>query len=891
MAKSFTRRNFISGMTTAGVGLYLGLPTISSGRLTASLSPDDDLFNWTEWEQYRQLVKHPCLTIRESDLEFALENLRRYEWAAGYSSRVERNANRYLKMLSPAFLSLMIEETTPGDPLWTPCPSCRDQGKPVHPHGLWTWKVENPDQLTCDMCGTIFPNAKYPEEIVLHTRWGRQQKISYCGGDTFVIFGYKHGRPSFTANIRSRKVQWMANYCHTLAEAWILTGNPGYAVASRNILLRFADCYPYWLVHVGYGEYADMDPRAASENIVNLPEPEICPPPNEPDKRLWTGFWSAGRASGVGLESDFIRKIVAAYDLTCSSKDSNGNPVYTEENKKRIEKDLLLESTILLTCDKSINNKSVSNRTAVALVGMCVGHPRLVRFGLDSFDRTVDGWYLPDGTSSETPFYGLMTLGGIWDMAQAARGYSDPPGYRHADGSRSDSLDLYHNTPYNRVLDAFFRGLQGDLCYPPYADSFRTTSLDIAYVELMAANYPDRKEYLALLKAFCGNDLSRHSGSVMTDSNNTVPHPDDEPVLTLPYDLTRPAGFTSFSFYYREPGLEMKSSPPLKLTDWCPPELRIGHLRTGSDGRESLLLMSASHWGNHHEYDSLNIYYWKKGKEILSDLGYLWDHPLKPQTMRTLAHNTVLIDEKNQVSRERGGEVLLFKTSEHVRVMEVSSEAYPEAKMYRRTAAVIDHGGGRNYVVDFFRVEGGQKQDYVFHGVDSKCFTHDIDLQPLTGFNLYDFINIRGANGPGIWSANWKSGVSMNCVAWSAGQKGEKVFVADGWGQRDWKNSDIDATIPYFVRRCEGDGVKTFISVFEGFEGNEPFVKNVKRLDNEGIIQVETTMGTDYIMSAQDTGTLVLGSGKNKKTLAGRFAAGSLMRKKVSWSFVEQANK
>jgi hypothetical protein len=45
---------------------------------------------------------------------------------------------------------------------------------------------------------------------VLQTRWRKPQKITFCGGDTFVIFGYKTGRPSFTANVRSQKVRWMA---------------------------------------------------------------------------------------------------------------------------------------------------------------------------------------------------------------------------------------------------------------------------------------------------------------------------------------------------------------------------------------------------------------------------------------------------------------------------------------------------------------------------------------------------------------------------------------------------------------------------------------------------------------------------------------------------------
>ena len=671
----------MGGVTTASVGYSLGLgATGVNGLMT---SDDDDLLDWSAWEQYRHTVKHPCLTIREADLAFAQENSQRYRWARDYAASVESSARRYLHLLTPAFLENMIEDTTPGDPLWTPCPSCRDQHKPVHPHGLWSWKVENPDQIQCDMCRAVFPNNRYPEDIVLHTKWGKAQTIRYCGGETFPIFGYKEGRPSFTANIRSRKVQWMANYCRTLAEAYFLTGNPHFAVNSKDILLRLADCYPTWLVHVGYGEYADMDPRIAARHMNNLPEPEGCPPPNEPDNRLWTGFWSAGRATGVGLESDFVRKVVGAYDLTCSGRHTGGTPVYTESEKKKIERNLLLESTILLVSDPSINNKAVSNRTAVALVGICVGHPGLVRFGLDGFRKTVDGWYLSDGTSSETPFYGLMTLGGIWDMAQSARDYSDPPGYRDSKGNRIDALDLYHHSHYDQVWYAFFRGLQGDLYFPPYGDSFCSTRLDTAYVELMVANYPERAQYLALLKEQCGPDLSGHSGSVINDPAVTGSKTDGEAILVLPYGLTKPTGYASFSFYYREPGLEEKASPVLSLPNWCPEKLRIGHLRTGDHGRESLLLLNASHWGNHHELDSLNLYYWKKGSEVLSDLGYLWDHPLKPQNMRTLAHNTVVIDEEDQVKEERGGEVLFFKTYEHVKALEMASQAYQQATLYR----------------------------------------------------------------------------------------------------------------------------------------------------------------------------------------------------------------
>jgi len=883
-----SRRRFMKNLSVTGAGLYLGIPGLVPGG-TASRMPaaDDPLLEWTLWEQNYGLVIHPCLTIKTRDIECARENIHRYKWAAEYAERIKRSADRYLDLINSSFIESMIEETTPGHPRMTPCPACRDKGKPYYPHGLWTWNIAHPEQLVCDVCGTVYPDSRYPEDIVCITKWGKPQKITYCGGDPFTIFGYKNGRPGFRGNIRSRKVQWMANYSRTLAEAYILSGDIKYALSCRDILLRFAECYPFWLVHVGYGEYADMDPRIASQNISNLPEPEICPPPNKPDFSLWTGFWSAGRSTGTGLESDFVRKTVAAYDLTCSALNRDGARIYSEHDRKKIERDLLLESTILLVCDKQINNKSVSNRTAAALVGICVGHPGLVRFGLESFGRTVDGWYLSDGSTSESPFYGLMTLGGIWDMAQASRGYSDPPGYKDQEGKRIESLDLFHNTPFNRVWDAFYLGLQGNLHYPPFADSFRSTRLDISYVELMVASYPEKSEYLSLLKTLCGRDLTLHSGSSEFNSADlSGPAGEDEPVLDLPYGLAKPDKFSSFSVYYRKPGIEAVQVPELKLPDWCPPELRIGHLRTGDDGRDSLLTMSASHWGIHHDNDSLNIYYWKKDHEILSDLGYLWDHPFKLQNKRTVAHNTVVIDGKDQITTGRKGEILVFKTSGHVKVMEMSSDAYPGAKTYRRTSAIIDHGNGHDYVVDFFRVEGGDIQDYVFHGIETKCEIHDIDLKTVSSMKLYDFSNIRTADGNRIWRAEWKSGQSMNCMAWSAGQEGETVYVADGWGQRDWKNSDIGATIPYFVRRRMGEGEKLFISVFEGYEGSEPFIRNMRKLDYESIIEVETVLGRDYIMSAGNTGILDIRSGGRRIKLSGHIVVASLQNKKMIWNVI-----
>jgi hypothetical protein len=256
-------------------------------------------------------------------------------------------------------------------------------------------------------------------------------------------------------------------------------------------------------------------------------------------------------------------------------------------------------------------------------------------------------------------------------------------------------------------------------------------------------------------------------------------------------------------------------------------------------------------------------------------------------TMRTVAHNTVVVDEKDQLAKDRGGEVLFFRTSEHVKVMEAESRAYAQARVYRRTSAVIDHGVGRNYVVDFFRVEGGKRQEYVYHGAAKTCDVLDLDLQPASTEKLYDFRNIRAGDGGGVWRAIWKCGAKAACVAWNVGQPGERVLLADGWGQRDWKNSDIGATIPYVVRRCEGGGLRTFVTVFEGTEGGPPLVRSVKLLGPSAVLVIETALGRDYVMSRLETGALEVPVAAGKNRIDAHFAVVAVQDNKVVWTFVE----
>ena len=233
------------------------------------------------------------------------------------------------------------------------------------------------------------------------------------------------------------------------------------------------------------------------------------------------------------------------------------------------------------------------------MVGMCVGHPGLVHFGLDGFRKTVEEWFLPM-EHHESAAYAMMTMGGVRNFALMFRGYSDPPGYRGPDGVRLDNFDACRDTRYGDCWQGLVWTLQGNLLHPPSAD----LTGQPGSVPLRRAAGPG----LSNARAY------RPPEGVGGDEAPASPEA---------------------AIFYREPGLEARSVPPLSLPDMVFPFLSHGYLRTGQDGRKSLALLSASDWGGHHHQDSLDLYYWKDGRELLSDLGYLWDHPDSYQTRRT----------------------------------------------------------------------------------------------------------------------------------------------------------------------------------------------------------------------------------------------------------------
>ena len=129
----------------------------------------------------------------------------------------------------------------------------------------------------------------------------------------------------------------------------------------------------------------------------------------------------------------------------------------------------------------------------------------------------------------------------------------------------------------------------------------------------------------------------------------------------------------------------------------------------------------------------------------------IYPYPISEAGQRsTLCHNTVLIDEKEQHTDRRDitdGSILAFEAAyAPVQWVEASGEdVYPElAEEYRRLVMLVNAGEEDHYVVDLFRVRGGEQRDWVMHG------SADVDMRveanvPLQhyGKNLLPGVKVR----------------------------------------------------------------------------------------------------------------------------------------------------
>ncbi len=309
----------------------------------------------------------------------------------------------------------------------------------------------------------------------------------------------------------------------------------------------------------------------------------------------------------------------------------------------------------------------------------------------------------------------------------------------------------------------------------------------------------------------------------------------------------------------------------------------------GQDQLQAQLHFSGAY--GHAHADNLHFSLFAKGSELFSDIGYTHGK-LRHWTISTIGHNTVAIDRRDQSLRDSDGDLLMFLPDVRgLAAVEARGErGYPDlAKVYRRQLLLVRVSESDAYVVDLFRVRGGQTHDWLLHGSADTEMTAECSL-PLTPregtllepaekwvepigessrFNPYGVIRqVRQGKTDGAFQVTFRYTEAQRPTAGAGvrvhllGGASTEVFLAKSPRIRQANRDDAriyDYWMPQLVARRSGPAPlsNTFVAVHEPF-ARQPFLGLVRRLSldpsTEFGVALEVRHGdwTDTIMSTLD---------------------------------------
>ena len=316
--------------------------------------------------------------------------------------------------------------------------------------------------------------------------------------------------------------------------------------------------------------------------------------------------------------------------------------------------------------------------------------------------------------------------------------------------------------------------------------------------------------------------------------------------------------------------------------------------------RDFWLYFGSSPIGHNHN-DTLHLGIEAFGLDMSPDFGYPAEMTGAGATKRhnwdsaTASHNTVMVNDMQQISHREGGKPLHFDDSGDIQVVDVDApQAYPNiTDVYRRTVVSVDIDDTVAYALDFFRIVGGDEHLYSFHAQSQSTKVTGVDLIPQTigtyagpdvpyaedtyydktdGFNF--IYNVERARMPGTGTFTADFDVDMLRKAKPLPEKDwhlrltqlndfdiTEVALADG--KPPIINQNPDHYDYIFVRRSGKDLDTLFTSVIEPCIGNSNIESmerlNVSRRDGKPMredepvaaVKIKLKNGrTDYVVYA-----------------------------------------
>ena len=658
----------------------------------------------------------PRLLIRQEQLETLRRNAGRNE-----------AARRYLDdtlALAADFFDHFIPEMGPWNPGGNFCPHCiRDKSPEGINRYFWQWDWREPDRLTCPYCGTVFPNADYPEDGALelprlglrytfHITRAEHETADWRLGERAERFVGQPIHMSFSGNIRAMKLIWALSLPEKLGLAYALTGEAAYAQVVERILLRLAAVYGRYPLQSYFQDVVDADPGYAVDNADTLPtvfKRNACigvydgrygyghEKTTTRVTRVATGLWGSSRISNeLSTNGMTFLSLLQGYDLV--------KPTIAPETRRRIEQDFLLEHYLDVRAYTLITNKAGPARTSRVAFGLVYDDEAEIDAGLEGWTKLLESQYHPDGSMKETPIYGHKPIREeLWKVPELLRGRRDLYGeglYRAAMlGHREITTPL---------------GTQ-----PTLDDSFLGWSTSRLLADIAAAR--------------CGIAItSLEPGPTTFALFNT--------------DLTEPVPAPNVAVNRYFEGRHLA----------C-----LGY----GEGREraQLYLMGEDGLHGHRHACPLNLQLYAGGLEVWPDLGYICDHPGNKWVKATASHQTVVVDEAD--AKPAGPSALLGFRGEGPDRYAAMEAPLVGGGVLRRRVWLLLKPDGLPVVVDIMEAEGGSTHDYQMRVAAP---AGSLELSGLAwrprealyrGSSEYPLLDFQTAGAvAGGWSATWDQG-------------------------------------------------------------------------------------------------------------------------------------
>jgi oligo-alginate lyase len=790
--------------------------------------------------------------------ERAKANAAKYSWGAQLRKTIVDSADYWAKLSDEQLWDMMFGATLlRSHHVWSSgfCPACR---KPVP---MYDWKidaVQHPWKARCPHCRELFPkndfhkfyrsgldehgifqprradrallvNLEHPDPADPLHRFGVDDGTGYAEGNHrwYFIGAYlKYGQ------FESLVLHGIA----TLAAAYNVTGEQIYARKAAILLDRVADVWPTF--------------DFAAQGLVY--------------ERYRYGGGVAGYVN-YSIDSAYdVRQLTLAYDqiFEAARRDPElirflaaqarryhlDNPKSTFADVQRNIEDRILRDA--LAHPEKIRTNYPGTDGALALVKTVLDWPANREEVLKDIGTIVERSTAIDGLTGEKGLTGYATISTRY-LGQLIEQYA-----------RTDATvlpELLKRYPKLRETYRFHYDTWIGFQYYPYSGdcgSFATRSPN--YVAIDFHHGDDHSKYdvdpAASMYSFFWR-LYRATGDrfylqLMLRGN-------EGKFEGMPYDLyaedpdqlVRDVKRTAA----RHAGLPDVASVDKK--QWHLAILRSpGHTGAGAVWMDYDSVPTAGIKGHIHR-DAMNLGLVAKGLDLLPEFGYPavqfgdWHTPQARWHIMTAAHNTVVVDGKDQIGGE--GRTTLWIEGEGYRVMRASSANQYNVRQYERTAVMVDTAGDDFYVLDVFRVVGGNDHAKFTHSSFSQLSTDGLRLEPAADYGnktLTRNSRVQRNAVPG-WTADFKIEDRLNYLA-----PGAEVHLrctdltsnADAYTAESWTVRNATSTeqfwIPTLVTRRQAQAAplaSTFVAVLEP-SGPRSRIRSIRRL------RLETPQGAAY---------------------------------------------